>query len=91
MRLVWTLPAQDDRRNIRDYIAQNNPEAAITLDKLFSDKARRLIDFPDLAPAGRVAGTRELVTHKNYKLVYDVVGDQVRILRILHATQQWPK
>lgn len=33
---------------------------------------------------------RELVVHRNYILVYDVTGDEVRILRVLHARRQWP-
>jgi plasmid stabilization system protein ParE len=39
---------------------------------------------------GREAGTRELVAHKNYILVYDVTADMVRVLRVLHAARQWP-
>ena len=33
----------------------------------------------------RVTGTRELVVHHNYILVYDVTGEFVRVLRVLHA------
>ncbi|MFC3441026.1 type II toxin-antitoxin system RelE/ParE family toxin [Sphingobium rhizovicinum] len=40
---------------------------------------------------GRVTGTRELIVHRNYMLIYDVVGDVVRILRILHTRRQWPQ
>ncbi len=90
MRLVWTTPAHTDRRDIRIFIAQHSPTAAITLDELFSENAERLVDYPELGRPGRIAGTRELVAHRHYVLVYDVVGDCVRILRVLHTARQWP-
>lgn len=90
MRLAWTRPAQQDRRAIREYIAADNPAAALDLDELLSEKAARLVDHPGLGRPGRVAGTRELVAHRNYILIYDVVGDLVRVLRVLHAARKWP-
>ena len=90
MRLVWTRLANADRQKIREYIAQDNPAAALALDELFSEKTKRLVDHPNLGRPGRVAGTRELVAHQNYILVYDTIGDQVRLLRVLHASRQYP-
>ncbi|THF62056.1 type II toxin-antitoxin system RelE/ParE family toxin [Pseudothauera rhizosphaerae] len=90
MKLVWTRLAAADRREIRAYIAQDNPAAALALDELFAEKAGRLADHPGLGRPGRVAGTRELVAHQNYILVYDMAGDLVRVLRVLHAARQWP-
>ena len=90
MRLVWTRLANADRQKIREYIAQDNPAAALALDELFSEKTKRLVDHPNLGRSGRVAGTRELVAHQNYILVYDTIGDQVRLLRVLHASRQYP-
>ena len=90
MKLVWTRLAAADRREIREYIAQDNPAAALALDELFSEKAGRLVDHSGLGRPGRVAGTRELVAHQNYILVYDVAGDLLRVLRVLHAAKQWP-
>lgn len=90
MKLVWTRPAAADRREIRAYIAQDNPSAALALDELLFERAGRLIDHPQLGRLGRVAGTRELVAHRNYILVYDVSADTVRVLRVLHAARQWP-
>jgi plasmid stabilization system protein ParE len=57
---------------------------------LFSEKTARLVDHPDLGRPGRVAGTRELVAHRNYVVVYDTAGDLVRVLRVLHVARQWP-
>ena len=90
MKLVWTRPAREDRKAIREYIAADNPSAALDLDELLSEKATRLVDHPSLGRPGRLQGTRELVAHRNYILIYDVAGDLVRVLRVLHAARQWP-
>lgn len=90
MRIFWTPESLDDRRAIYDYIEADNPLAALNLDELFSEKVRNLIDHPGLGRIGRVAGTRELVVHKNYILIYDTTAESVRVLRVLHAAMQWP-
>jgi addiction module RelE/StbE family toxin len=88
--LVWTRPARQDRKAIREYIAQNNLGAALVLDELFSEKASGLAANSNLGRPGRVRGTRELVVHKHYTLIYDVVDGLVRVLRVLHTARQWP-
>ncbi len=90
MELHWTLEAIQDREAIYDYIEADNPAAALALDELFAEKAGHMVDHPGLGRLGRVAGTRELVAHRNYILVYDVVDDVVRVLRVLHAARQRP-
>jgi len=90
VRLFWTPEALDDRRAIYDHIEADNPSAALALDELFSEKASRLVDRPGLGRPGRVTGTREMVAHQNYILIYDMAGDLVRVLRVLHAARQWP-
>lgn len=91
MRLFWTSEAIEDRDTIYDYLESRNPLAALDLDDLFSEKARLLEDHPALGRIGREQGTRELVVHSSYYLVYDVVEDDlVRVLRVLHVKRQWP-
>ncbi|WP_162129446.1 type II toxin-antitoxin system RelE/ParE family toxin, partial [Candidatus Regiella insecticola] len=46
MKLIWTRPASEDRKKIREYIAHNNPMAALIIDELLSEKASRLLDHP---------------------------------------------
>ena len=77
MKLVWTRLAAADRREIREYIAQDNPAAALALDELFSEKAGRLLDHSGLGRPGRVAGTRELVAHQNY-----IMEQQINALKL---------
>ncbi len=90
MKLFWTPEAIQDRDDIYDHIEADNPAAALALDDLFSEKADRLVDHPDQGRPGRIVGTRELVAHRNYILVYDLAEDLVRVLRVLHAARQWP-
>ena len=73
-----------------DYIAQDNPLAAIELDEEFEAKAVQLPQHPKLYKPGRVKGTREIVVRPNYVMVYRVDKDAISILRVLHAARQWP-
>jgi len=90
VKLVWTRAASTDRKEIREYIAQADPVAALALDELISQKASGLVDHPGLGRPGRVTGTRELVLHQNYILIYDTSADLIRLLRVLHVARQWP-
>ena len=90
MKLAWTPQAVADRRAIYDYIEADNPRAALALDQLIAERASRLVNHPRIGRPGRVEHTRELVAHRRYVLVYDIAGDVVRVLRVLHTAQQWP-
>jgi addiction module RelE/StbE family toxin len=90
VKLAWTPEARADRRAIYTYIEADNAAAALALDELFAKRSTQLIAHPMTGRPGRVSGTRELVVHRNYLLVYDLADETVRIIRILHAAQQWP-
>ena len=92
MRLVWRPMALADRDTIMDYIAQDNPAAAIELDDEFEAKAEQARQRPTLYQPGRVRGTREIVVRPNYVMVYRIEddGDTLAVLRVLHAVRQWP-
>ena len=89
MKVFWTPEAQQDRSDIWDYIATDNPRAAANIDALFSQAAARLADHPKLGHPGKIAGTRELIPHENYR-VYEVVGETVWLLTLIHTSRQWP-
>ncbi len=72
------------------YIAADNPVAAIELDLAFESHADALPRHPTMYKTGRVKGTREIVVHSNYVMVYKVTRQTISILRVLHAAQQWP-
>ncbi len=89
---VWKPRADDDRHAIARHIAQDNPVAAVELVDLLLAQARLLDDSPRMGRAGRVDGTRELVAHPHYVIVYQLIGkpQQAVVLRVLHTAQQWP-
>lgn len=90
MKVIWTPEALQDRLDIWDYIAAENPRAAVHMDELFSAAAASLADFPDKGRLGTVAGTRELIPHENYRLVYQTDSDAVWILALVHVARIWP-
>ena len=90
MRVLWTLSAEQDRADIVDFIAQDNPLAAIRMDEIFSAAVGRLVEHPLLGRAGQIPGTRELIPQESYRLVYEVRGDTVWILTVVHTARLWP-
>ncbi len=90
MRVVWTRQAEQDRAEVWDYIAADNPDAAVEMDELFSDAASRLSRHPMLGRPGRISGTRELIPHASYRLVYEIEAETVWILTLVHTARQWP-
>ena len=79
MRVIWTRQAEQDRADIWDYIAADNPVAAA-----------RLSEHPKMGKPGRVAGTRELIPHESYRMVYEIHGETVWLLVLIHTARQWP-
>ena len=63
MKVIWTPEAQQDRADIWDYIATDNPRAAARIDTLFSDAATSLAEHPNLGRPGTISGTHELIPH----------------------------
>lgn len=90
LSLWWKKQARSDLLNLVEHIAQDNPGAAEALANDVEAKIEKLREFPNMYKMGRKRGTRELVAHKNYIVVYRVSHHQVEILRVKHSAQQWP-
>ena len=92
MRLEWSPFALEDRDSIFDYIEQDNPRAAVIMDERLHDQTKLLMQFPECGRPGRIEGTRELfISSTHYIAAYQILGDTIRILRVLHSAQLWPK
>lgn len=91
MKLLWLRTAIRSRERQIDYVAERNPTAAARLEQRIIDATDQLLDHPRLGRAGRAKGTRELVVARTpYIVIYEIDGDTIQIVRVLHSAQRWP-
>lgn len=91
MRVRWTTTAADDLANIVAYIRKDNPAAALRVAQSILEGVDALSNFPYRGRIGLAQNTRELVFAPwPYIAVYEITHDQVQVLRIRHAAQDWP-
>ena len=76
----WQPTAVEDLEAIIDYIANHNTVAAYDLEDHILQSAEDSAEHPYKGRNGRRAGTRELLVHPNYWLVYEV-SDLIRITK----------
>lgn len=91
MKVVWTPSALRDRRAIREFIGLYSPQAAIEFEEYVAKQVELLKAHPGLGRIGAYAGTRELVVHRHYLIVYRVADDLIRVLRVKHTSLRWPR
>lgn len=92
MRIYWTKRAEQDADEITDYIARDNPRAAVEVRDEIERRVDLLGDQPHLGRSGRRAGTRELVIPGlPYIVAYRTRSETIEILRVLHTSRMWPE
>ena len=90
MEVKWLRRALRDLENQIEFIAEDNPEAAVRTGETIGRAVARLANFPELGRIGRVPSTRELVVAGTRFIVIYRTTDSVEILRLLHSSQRWP-
>lgn len=91
MIIEWLPDAEHDFESIIEYIADDNPVAAIAQGDEIESQIAGLLEHRHRGRSGRVKGTRELVIVRTpYIASYCIKPDKIQILRILHGAQQWP-
>ena len=89
MRVDWRPEARTQLWQTLNYIADRNAVAASQLNAAIEAATSALPRHPYLYRLGKVVGTREIVVHPNYVVVYRVT-DRIEILNLLHARQAYP-
>ena len=88
--IIWSDEARSNLLAIVHYVAERNPTAAIELGQAIERSTWPLPEHPHLFRPGRVRGTREIVVHPNYIVVYRVELACIKVLSVLHVRQQYP-
>ncbi|BAN25291.1 type II toxin-antitoxin system RelE/ParE family toxin [Caballeronia insecticola] len=89
LHVVWTQNARLDLLEIIRYIAERSPGAARAVKSALDAAPQAAATAPYLYRNGRVPGTREIVVHPNYVIVYSVT-DRIEVLNVLHSRQCYP-
>lgn len=87
--IVWRKPASTSLLEIIRY-ANEDPQAARRLKERLESAVLPLSEHPYLSPSGRVPGTREIVVHPNYVLIYRIAAECIEVVSVLHARQEYP-
>lgn len=88
LEVVWSALSRTRLREIRDYVAQDKPDAAAKLATRIVVLAEALKNHPYLGRAGSKPGIRELVVGGTpYLIFYRVRRQRVTINSIWHGAQ----
>jgi toxin ParE1/3/4 len=88
--LIWRPEAERQFLGMLEYIAARNAAASLRIKRLVDDRIALALAVPGIGRPGRVAGTRELVVHPNYIVIYTHDGTTLRVIRVLHSRQRYP-
>lgn len=86
----WLASARDDLAAIVDYICERDGDAALRLLETIDEAVAALPEHPMLYRRGRMAGTREMVVHPHYLVVYRLSTLAIEIIAVLHTSKQFP-
>ena len=94
-KIIWSLQARDDLRDIVAFIAADNPTAAESFGFLLMSKVDLLANFPQLGRVVPEEGDetlREFIV-RPYRVVYQVLESQqmVAIVRVWHGARGEPE
>lgn len=87
--IVWSARAIDQYAIAFEFLAERNPSAA---DKL-RVRVRETLDILVRRPIGRLGYAdntfEKIVQQTSYVIVFELAGDELRILRLFHMAQDW--
>ncbi len=93
MKVRWTETAAANWEQTFDFIAQENPAAALRIAEEILDLTEMLAVHPMAGRPGRVADTRELIVSRSpFILAYGIDSDEevIWIYAIYHGRRRWP-
>ena len=92
MNIIWSPLAIDRTTEIAEYIAQDNPSAALIWIETLFDKVQLLKSSPKsgrVVPETHREDIRELI-YGNYRIIYRVEKNKISVLIVRHGKQILP-
>ena len=91
--IIWSPEALFDLADLRDYIAEDNPDAARRVAMAIVQTVEEGLSLNSkLGHPGRVPGTRELVMPKMRFIVpYRIRANVLEVLGVYHHARRWPE
>lgn len=86
-RRYWRPQAINDLVRIARHIAINSPVNADNAIAQLKAQTAALAAYPHLGRTGRSPGTRELVVHNHYIVIYRASALTVEIIRVKHTAR----
>jgi toxin ParE1/3/4 len=91
-RCIITLQASQDLDEISEYFVGRNIDAGEKLLQLFNEKCARLMQFPNMGKSyAHIRSWLRGVPLDNYIIFYEVLDDEITILRIVSGRQNLPE
>ena len=91
LQIEWMSTARVDLLQILDYIAERNEPTANRLFERIEQDLEHAAEHPYLFRSSqRVQGMREIVTHPNYIIFYQVTATSIKVVTVVHARREFP-
>ncbi|MBF0493032.1 MAG: type II toxin-antitoxin system RelE/ParE family toxin [Deltaproteobacteria bacterium] len=90
-RIVWSINAREDLREIRKFIARDSIYYSKEFIKEIKDKVAELTLFPERGVHVEAEGVHNLreVFVKKYRIIYQTSEDLVFIMAIVHGARNY--
>ena len=91
MKVFWSSEARSKHREIREYIARDNREAARKWAIETFVATKKLAELPKLGrmvPEFQRENLRELIHGRHYRIVYRILNNEIEIVTIAHTAQR---
>jgi len=84
--LAWTEESERWLKDIFEYIALDNPDAAEAVVAGIYDRAQALVDFPESGHKyERSTDDIRILLYSHYRIAYSLKNDKINILGVFHG------
>jgi len=93
-KIVWSLQAREDLRDIVRFVAQHNPAAAESVGYSLISRIDSLEQFPLLGRAAPEVGSHDIreIIFRPYRIIYQVFDEPrvIAVVRVWHRARGEP-